>query len=141
MATLFFNEGKNRIGTSGLPATVYFLASTRGVSGAATLHAVTDTLAGGVGEVSGGARKSQAKPSPSAGQYDFTELTFTDSDCGSNAAVRSIVAVDSSDNTGKALCAWDVVNGSGSVITADMSPAGSTLKQTLTVLLQNQGGG
>lgn len=141
MAFLIPNEGKSRVGTSGLPATVYFLVSSRSVSGGGTLHAVTDTLAGGVGEIASSVRKNQARPSPTSGQFDFTQMTWSDTDCNSSTAVRSIVAVTTSDNTGVVLGMWDVVDPSNVVITADVSPAGSTLKQTPSYLIQNQGGG
>lgn len=139
MAQIVFNEGKNLIGTSGLPGTCYFLLSTRAVS----THAVTDTLAGGVGEITGTGytRKSQAEPSPTAGEYDFAQMSWdTDVNTDWSATVRSAVLVSTSDDTGAAIAAWDL-GSDGSAATLDMSGADNVLNFTPTLLLQNEGGG
>ena len=47
-----FNEGKTELINNGLPATCRFLLSTRGVA-AGTQHAAGNTLATGVGEITG----------------------------------------------------------------------------------------
>jgi hypothetical protein len=105
-----FSEGLTEIGTNGLPATVYFLLSTRDC---ATLLA-SDTLAGGVGEITGTgyARQAEARPAGAAGVFAFAvkawqTLTATDWP----ASVKSIVAVTSASNAGKALWAQNLQPG------------------------------
>ena len=121
-----FNEGKDYENQNGWPATVYFLLSTRGVA-AGTQHAAADTLAGGVGEITGTgySRKNQSRPTTSAGLMTFTQMQWT---TGSATdwpnSVRSIVAVTSSDNSGKALAAWDLIAPSGAG--RDLSQANTT---------------
>src|SRR5688500_18469893 len=103
-----FNEGKTELAANGLLATCRFLLSTRGVD-AGTAHAAGNTLAGGVGEITGPgyARQSQAEPSPSNGVVSFSQMSFaTGAATDWPAGVRSVVLVTSADNSGKAICAW-----------------------------------
>ena len=121
-----FNEGKDYENQNGWPATVYFLLSTRGVA-AGTQHAASDTLAGGVGEITGTgySRKNQSRPSTSSGLMTFTQMSWaTGSATDWPAGVRSIVACTTSDNTGKALAAWDLIAPSGAA--RDLSQANTT---------------
>jgi hypothetical protein len=127
MATdfLWFTEGENYLLTSGVPATVYFLLSTKPASGAGC-HVVGDTLVGGVGEITGTgyARASQARPTAASGQLAFTQMTWsTGAATNWSNSVKSCVAVTSSDNTGKALCAWNLQAGGGA---RDMSQASTS---------------
>lgn len=110
---LSFNEGRKELANNGLPATCYLLLSTKDCN----THVVTDTLAGGVGEITGTgyARQSQAEPTASAAnpsvvafaQATWQTLTATDWP----ASVKSCVLATTSDNTGKAICAWNLVTG------------------------------
>lgn len=111
MATyIAFNEGKSYLGNNGLPATCYFLLSTRGVQ-AGTQHTAADTLAGGIGEITGTGygRATEAEPSGASGVFAFAVKTFqTLTAADWPASVRSIVLVTSPDNSGKAIMAWDL---------------------------------
>jgi hypothetical protein len=63
-----FNEGRNEVGSNGLPATCYFFLSTKGVD-AGTAHTAGETLAAAdLGEITGtgAARKSQRRARRSA---------------------------------------------------------------------------
>jgi hypothetical protein len=106
----YIPEGKDYVNANGWPATVFFLLSSQDV---ATLGA-TPTLAGGVGEITGTgyARKSQARPTSSAGKLQFTQMSWaTGAAADWPASVKSCIAVTSSDNTGKALAAWNLQTG------------------------------
>lgn len=108
-----FNEGRKEIANNGLPSTCYFLLSTKDC---VTLL-VTDTLAGGVGEITGTgyARQSEAEPAASAANpaaVAFAQKTWaTGSAADWPASVKSCVLVTTPDNTGKAICAWNLVAG------------------------------
>lgn len=139
MATDFlaYNEGSQYLLThgDGLPTTCYFLLSTRSCNGAggSAQHLVPDTLAGGVGEITGTgyARQSQAAPTPSGSTTTFTQMTWsttTHTDWPNN--VRSVVLVTTSDNSGKAVCAWNLQPGGGP---RDLSQANTTENFTPTL--------
>lgn len=108
-----FNEGRKEIADNAKPATSYFLLSTKDCN----THVVGDTLAGGVGEITGTgyARQSEATPAatsanPAAVAYAVkTWATGAASDWP--ASVKSVVLATTSDNTGKAICAWNLVAG------------------------------
>lgn len=129
-----FNEGRKELANNGLPATCYFLLSTR----AADTHAVTDTLAGGVGEITGTgyARLSEAEPAASSANPSAVAFAVKSWTTGAAtdwpAAVRSVVLATTSDNTGKAICAWNLVVGGAA---RDLSQASTTenFTPTLTV--------
>jgi hypothetical protein len=110
---LSFNEGRKELANNGLPATCYFLLSTRDCA----THAVTDTLAGGVGEITGTgyARQSEAEPTASSANpaaVAFAQKTWaTGAAADWPASVKSVVLATTSDNTGKAVCAWNLVAG------------------------------
>ena len=110
-----FNEGRKELANNGLPATCYFLLSTKDCA----THAVTDTLGGGVGEITGTgyARQSQAEPTASAANPSavaFTQMTWSTSSATDwSSSVKSCVLVTTSDNTGKAICAWNLQAGGG----------------------------
>lgn len=122
MAFLSFNEGRKYVLTTGqgLPSTCYFLLSTKDT----TTFAVTDTLAGGVAEATGTgyARLNQAAPTPTSANPTadvFTQMTWsTGSATDWPSAVKSVVLVTTSDNTGKAICAWDVNGTTGFAMNA-----------------------
>lgn len=100
------NEGKNRLGTSGLPATCYFLLSTQTIGSTFT---AASTLAGGVGEITGTgyARQSQARPSPTNGSFVFSQMSWaTGAATDWPASVVSVVLVTTADNTGVSIAAW-----------------------------------
>lgn len=133
MATDFisFNEGANYLLThgNGLPTTCYFLLSTTAVSG----FTAGSTLAGGVGEITGTgyARQSQAAPTPSGGAVAFSQMSWsTGSATNWPATTKTVLLVTTSDNSGKAICAWNLVSGGGS---RDLSQASTTEQVTPTL--------
>lgn len=124
-------EGQNSLLTGGLPATCYFLLSTL----AASSFTAGSTLAGGVGEITGTgyARQSQARPVPAGGAAAFAQMTWnTGSATNWPAGTRSVVLVTTADNTGKVICAWNLVAGGAA---RDMSAAGTTESVTPTLSL------
>lgn len=133
MATDFiaFTEGENSLLThgNGLPTTCYFLLSTNAIANFTT----GSTLAAGVAEITGTgyARQSQAAPTPSGGSVAFTAMNWsTGSATNWPAAVKSVVLVTTADNTGKAICAWNLIPGGGS---RDLSQANTTEQVTPTL--------
>ena len=129
-----FEEGRKHLAQSGLPATVYWLLSTK--DEASFLQ--TDTLAGGVGEITGTgyARQSQALPTPTLANptaIAFSQMTWaTGSATDWPAAVKSAVAVTTADNTGVALCAYNLNGTTGRA----MNAASTTENFTPTLDLQ-----
>ena len=127
-----FNEGRKEIANNGLPATCYFLLSTKNCD---TLLA-TDTLSGGVGEITGTgySRKSEAEPTATAANPSVVAFAvkewLTSSATDWPASVKSIILVTTSDNTGKAICAWNLITGGTGF---DMSAASTTLDYTPTL--------
>jgi hypothetical protein len=111
-----FGLGVDYLRSHGLPALSWFLLSTKPVSE----FSVDDTLAGGVGEITGTGyeRQPQASPGWSAPWLgrevfaDFGMLTWT-----TGAAtdwpeeVRSVVLATSPDDSGVALVAWNLQAG------------------------------
>jgi len=134
---LRYDEGAKYLLTSGdgLPATCYFLLSTKPCSGAGS-HVVGDTLAGGVGEITGTgyARQSQAAPTPSSvGAVAFSQMSFaTGSATDWPNSVKSVVLATTVNNTGKAICAWNLQTGGTA---RDLSQANTTELVTPTVTL------
>jgi len=113
---LVFDEGAQRLLTSGngLPSTCYFLLSTKAVSD----FNKSDTLAGGLAEITGTGytRQSQAGPAPAGENTSFAQMTWSTgaaTDWPNN--VKTVVLVDSANNVGKAICAWNLVTGGGAV--------------------------
>lgn len=130
-----FNEGRKELANNGLPATCYFLLSTKACSGVGGL-AVTDTLSGGVGEITGTgySRQSQSEPTASAANpsaVSFTQMSWTTGSATDwSNAVKSVVLVTTSDNTGKAICAWNLQTGGTA---RDLSGANTTEQFTPTL--------
>lgn len=128
-----FEEGRKRVAQSGLPATCQFLLSTK--DEASFLQ--TDTLAGGVGEITGTgySRKSQALPTPTSANptaISFSQMSWaTGAATDWPAAVKSVVLVTTADNTGVAICAWNLNGTTG----RDMSAANTTENVTPTLNL------
>jgi hypothetical protein len=127
-----FNEGRNEVGSNGLPATCYFFLSTKGVD-AGTAHTAGETLAAAdLGEITGtgAARKSQAEPTPadrkSVVQMSWATAAATDWPAG----VRSIVLATGPAASGKAICAWNLQVGGAA---RDMSAANTTENVTPTL--------
>ena len=129
-----FEEGRKKLAQAGLPATCYFLLSTK--DEASFLQ--TDTLAGGVGEITGTgyARDNQALPTPSSANptaIAFAQMSWaTGSATDWPAAVKSIVLVTTADNTGVAICAWNLNGTTGRA----MNAANTTEQVTPTLDLQ-----
>jgi hypothetical protein len=128
-----FNEGKSELGSNGLPATCYFLLSTKGVD-AGTAHTAGETLAAAdLGEISGTGyvRKNQAEPTPVNGVYSFAQMSWdTASATNWPSGVRSIVLATGSGASGKAICAWNLQAGGAP---RDMSAANTTENVTPTL--------
>lgn len=126
-----FTEGQNYLLSNGLPATCYFLLSTDAIS---SLTAAS-TLSGGVAEITGTgyARQSQAKPTPSGGAAAFSQMTWsTGAATNWPLGVKSIILVTTADNTGHAICAWNLIAGGAS---RDLSQANTTEQVTPTLSL------
>lgn len=106
-----FNEGRKELANNGLPSTCYFLLSTKDSS----THAVTDTLAGGVGEITGTGYARQTESEPTATAANPSAVVFAQKTWATSAAtdwpssVKSCVLATTTDNTGKAICAWNLV--------------------------------
>jgi hypothetical protein len=135
MATDFltFNEGTDHVLSSGMPATCHFLLSTDNV---AALSA-TSTLAGGVGEITGTGygRTSQSLPTPTAGDLSFTPSTWTTGSATDwPASVCSIILATTSDNSGVAIAAWNLVPGGAG---RDLSHASTTEVVTPTLTTES----
>lgn len=130
---LAFDEGRSELGSNGLPATCYFLLSTKSVD-ATSPHTANETLAGAtLGEITGtgAARKSQAEPTPAAGIYSFTLMSWATAAAADwPAAVRSIVLVTGAAGVGKAICAWNLQAGGAA---RDMSAPNTTENVTPTL--------
>lgn len=130
-----FTEGKNELANNGLPSTCYFLLSTKSVDGTSAFTA-GNTLSGAtVGEITGTgyARQSQAEPTASSGTVTFSQMSWaTGAATDWPAAVRSVVLATTSNNTGKAIAAWNLQTGGTA---RDMSGANTTenFTPTLTV--------
>lgn len=135
MATDFlaFSEGSQYLLTNGdgLPATCYFFLSTSSCNGAggSTQFAIGNTLGGAaLGEITGTgyARQSQAAPTPSGLTITFVLMSWS---TGVNTNwpnnVRSVVLATTVANTGKAICAWNLIAGGAA---RDLSQA-STVEQ------------
>jgi hypothetical protein len=127
---LAFTEGRSELANNGLPATCYFLLSTKSVDGTSA-HTANETLAGAsLGEISGTgyARQSQAEPSAVNGVVTFTQMSWsTGSATDWPAAVRSVVLVTGSGSTGKAICAWNLIAAGGA---RDLSQSNTTEQTT-----------
>jgi hypothetical protein len=110
---LNFNEGRKEILNNGLPATCHFLLSTKDCN----THVVTDTLAGGVGEITGTGYARQTEAEPTATSANPSAVVFAQKTWATSAAtdwpasVKSCVLATSADNTGKAIAAWNLVTG------------------------------
>jgi hypothetical protein len=134
---LAFNEGSQYLLThgDGLPATCYFLLSTSSCNGAggSAQFTVGNTLAGGLGEITGSgyARQSQSAPVPVGSVISFAQMTWlttTNSNWPNN--VRSIVLASTPDNSGHAICAWNLTPGGG---VRDLSQPQTTYNNTPTL--------
>lgn len=108
-----FNEGRKELANNGLPSTCYFLLSTKDCN----THVVGDTLAGGVGEITGTGYARQSEAEPTASSANPSAVAFAQKTWATGAAtdwpssVKSVVFATTSDNTGKAICAWNLVTG------------------------------
>jgi hypothetical protein len=111
-----FNEGRKYLVTTaqGQSGTGYFFLSTKDCN----THVVGDTLAGAaMGEATGTgyARQSEAAPTPTLANP--TAVVWAQKTWSTGAAtdwpasVKSVVLATTSDNTGKAICAWNLIAG------------------------------
>jgi hypothetical protein len=127
---LAFTEGRSELANNGLPATCYFLLSTKSVDGTSA-HTANETLAGAtLGEITGTgyARQSQAEPTAVNGVVTFTQMSWsTGSATDWPAAVRSVVLVTGSGSTGKAIAAWNLIAAGGA---RDLSQSNTTEQVT-----------
>lgn len=125
MAFIAPNEGLNKLGEQGLPATVTFNISTK----TATEIGQTGTYSGGFGKATGTgyAAKTQARPTPSNGVFAFTALEWkTESNSDWPEAAKSIVA---SNGTEYIICIWDLAS------TRNLKATNTNLKVTTTLTL------
>jgi hypothetical protein len=125
-----FTEGRSELANNGLPATCYFLLSTKSVDGTSA-HTANETLAGGtLGEITGTgyARQSQAEPTASNGVVTFTQMSWsTGAATDWPSTVRSVVLVTGAAGTGKAIAAWNLIAGGAA---RDLSQANTTEQTT-----------
>jgi hypothetical protein len=103
------------------------------------------SLLANVGEITGWtgttlyARKTEVAPAIESGSVGFAVKTWTTVEAVDGPTdVRTVVAATTSDNSGKALCAWHVDNDDGEP--NDMSLANATLEFTPTLSFYNVGG-
>jgi hypothetical protein len=135
MATDFiaFTEGETDLLTSGAPSganACSFALSTKPCSGAGA-HTAADTFGGGFGEITGTgyARQTQTRPTPSAGQIAFAQMTWSTSSATDwPSSVKSVVLIDATNS--KLLCAWNLVAGGTA---RDLSQASTTEQVTPTL--------
>lgn len=129
-----FNEGRKELANNGLPATCYFLLSTKDTS---TLL-VSDTLAGGVAEITGTGYARQSEAEPTATAANPSAIAFAQKSWSTGAAidwpaaVKSCVLVTTADNTGKAICAWNLQAG-GTARVLNQAGVTENFTPTLTV--------
>lgn len=133
-----FEEGRKHLAQSGLPSTTFWLLS--GKDEASFLQ--TDTLAGGVNEMTGTgySRQSQALPTPTSAnptvmafaQMSWVTGSATNWSNGTNGIAKSAVLVTTSDNTGVAVAAFNLNGTTG----RDLSAASTTENFTPTLNLQ-----
>lgn len=101
-----FTEGSNYITQNGWPTTVWFLLLSVPV-GTLTIGATLATLPEITG--TGYSRMAQALPTVTGGALVFTQMTWAN---GVNIdwphSVYGIAAATTSNNTGVALCAWNL---------------------------------
>jgi len=132
---LLFDAGAGELLDNGLPATSYFLLSTKSVDGTSPF-AASDVIGTGDGEITGTgyARESQATPAAGADRdVDFALMDWvTGAATDWPAAVRSLVLVTSSDDTGVMVCAWNLQTGGAA---RDLSGANTTENVTPTLSL------
>lgn len=127
-----FSEGKTELANNGLPATCYFILSTK----ACDTHTAGETLAGAdLGEITGTgyARLTESEPTAVAGVVTFSTKTWsTGTRTDWSNSVKSVVLATGATTTGKAICAWNLQAGGGA---RDMSAANTTenVQPTLTV--------
>lgn len=130
-----FNEGRTELASNGLPATCYFLLSTKSVD-ATSAFAAGNTLSGAtLGEITGTgySRKSEAEPTPASGVVAFAQKSWaTGAATDWPSTVRSVVLVTTADNSGKAICAWNLQAGGTA---RDLSQANTTEQFTPTLTL------
>lgn len=131
---IIFTAGRSQLANGGLPSTCYFLLSSKPCSGAGG-HTASDTLAGGVGEITGTgyARASQSEPSAAAGVVSFDEMVWaTGSATDWPDTVRSVVLATTADDSGVAVCAWNLIAGGDP---RDLSQASTTERFTPTLTI------
>lgn len=110
---LAFNEGRKEVWDNAKPATSYFLLSTRDCN----THVTADTLAGGVGEITGTGYARQSEATPAASLANPAVVAYAIKTWSTVAAtdwpasVKSVVLATTADNSGKAICAWNLISG------------------------------
>jgi hypothetical protein len=92
---------------------------------------VSDTLAGGVGEIGGTGYERQAAPTPSGGEADFAAAVFeTGTATEWPSSVKSVVLVSSADDSGVAVAAFNLRPGGDA---RDTAQAETTERVTVTL--------
>lgn len=132
---LSFNEGRKELADNAKPATSFFLLSRKDCN---TLL-VTDTLVAAAfleATGTGYARQSEATPAASAANPSVVAYAVKTWATGAAADwpsdVKAVILVTTVDNTGKAICAWNLVTGGTA---RAMNAAGTTLNFTPTLQL------
>ena len=128
-----FNEGRKELADNAKPATSYFFLSTKDCA----THVVTDTLVGAaMGEITGTGYSRQSEATPAATSANPSAVAYAQKTWSTGAAtnwpasVKSVVLATTSDNTGKAICAWNLQAGGTA---RDMSGANTTENVTPTL--------
>lgn len=124
MAFVAQNEGLNKLGEAGLPATWTLNLSSK----TATEIGASGTYAGGFGILTGTGYepKTQARPTPSSGVFTGSEVTWnTEAHTGWGEAKSMVL----SNGTTNLVCAWDLSS------TRNMNGATTKLHATPAVTL------
>lgn len=133
---LNFDEGRREILANGLPATSWFLLSTKPCSGVGA-HKPSDKLAN-VGEVTGTGYKRLSEPTPEPSSSDPTVVSYTAQVWATldatdwPAEVHSVVLCTSGNGAGRAISAWNLVRGGDA---RDMSQPNTAEMFTPTLVL------
>lgn len=122
-----FTEGKAELFRAGIPQLCWFLLSTRATADLSP----GDTLADGLGEITGTGYMRQAQAAPAAvdGAVLFERMSFSTGPATDwPSDVRSVILATTPDDSGAAICAWDLKAAS------DMSQVNMTQQVKPTLL-------
>lgn len=130
---IVFDEGARELLDNGCPATCYFGLSAKSVDGTNPYTAGNALATSGEISGTGYTRKSQAEPAAATRSKAFALMSWvTGAATDWPAAVRSIFLATTTDNTGKLICAWNLLTGGAA---RDLSQANTTENVTPTLSL------